>query len=61
MARENTRTLALIGSGWQAGAQVEAITMVRNIEKIKVYSMSYETAYYSAIKSDRIYLQKRSL
>ena len=42
MARENTRTLALIGSGWQAGAQVEAITMVRNIEKIKVYSMSYE-------------------
>jgi alanine dehydrogenase len=38
MAREDARRVALIGSGWQAGAQAMAISAVRDVEKICVYS-----------------------
>jgi alanine dehydrogenase len=38
MAREDARTVALIGSGWQAGAQLMAVTKVRKIGDIRVYS-----------------------
>jgi ornithine cyclodeaminase/alanine dehydrogenase-like protein (mu-crystallin family) len=38
MAREDARTLGLIGSGWQAGAQVMAVCAVRPIERVRVYS-----------------------
>ena len=40
MARKDARTVALIGSGWQAGAQAMAIAAVRNVEQIRVYSMT---------------------
>ena len=40
MAREDAKTVALIGSGWQAGAQAMAIAVVRNVEQIRVYSMT---------------------
>jgi len=40
MAREDARTVALIGSGWQAGAQAMAIAAVRQVEQIRVYSMT---------------------
>lgn len=38
LARKNARTAALIGSGWQAGAQVMAIRAVRDIGEIRCFS-----------------------
>ena len=38
LSRENAQTVAMLGSGWQAGAQLMAITKVRNIRKILVFS-----------------------
>ncbi len=38
LARENADTLAVIGSGWQAGAQVTAHDAVRDLADIRVYS-----------------------
>jgi len=42
MARENAETVGMIGSGWQAGAQLLAVTSVRNIKSVKVFSPSQE-------------------
>lgn len=38
MARENAGTVGMIGSGWQAGAQLMAVTAVRDIKSVKVFS-----------------------
>jgi ornithine cyclodeaminase/alanine dehydrogenase-like protein (mu-crystallin family) len=38
LSRVNAETVAMLGSGWQAGAQLMAITKVRNIKKIIVFS-----------------------
>ena len=38
LARRDAKSLALIGSGWQAGAQLLAACAVRPIETIRVYS-----------------------
>ena len=38
MARADANTVGLIGSGWQAGAQVMAVCEARQVKKIKVYS-----------------------
>ena len=43
MARQDARRVGLIGSGWQAGAQVLALLAVRQIEEIKVYSLRAES------------------
>ena len=40
MARSDAETVALIGSGWQAGAQVIAISAIRNIKNFRVYSIT---------------------
>jgi len=42
MARPDARTLAVIGSGFQARAQVEAMLAVRPFEKVRVWSRSAE-------------------
>ena len=42
MARSNADTVALIGSGWQAGGQVIAISAIKNIKKFRVYSMTFQ-------------------
>jgi alanine dehydrogenase len=38
LARSDSRTLGLFGTGWQASAQILAQTTVRPIETVKVYS-----------------------
>ena len=38
LAREEVTTLALIGSGWQAGAQLMAALAVRPFREVRVYS-----------------------
>src|ERR687892_428919 len=38
LAREDASTLALFGSGWQAGSHLPAMCAVRKIEKVNVYS-----------------------
>jgi alanine dehydrogenase len=43
LAREDARTLALIGSGWQAGAQLMAALAVRPFERVRVYSTRAES------------------
>jgi ornithine cyclodeaminase/alanine dehydrogenase-like protein (mu-crystallin family) len=43
LARENVETLALIGTGWQAGAQLMAARAVRRFAKVKVFSPRKES------------------
>ena len=43
LARENASTLALIGTGWQAGAQLMAARAVRRFKEVRVYSPSAES------------------
>ena len=38
MSRENSERAGLIGSGWQAGAQLEALLEARSIKKVNVFS-----------------------
>ena len=43
LARDNAETLALIGTGWQAGAQLMAARAVRRFKKVKVFSPRKES------------------
>src|SRR5688572_27338375 len=43
LGREDAATLAIIGSGWQAGAQLMAARAVRRFKEIRVYSPRKET------------------
>jgi len=42
MARKNTKSMALIGSGWQATAAIESMRFVRPIQKVNVFSRNVE-------------------
>lgn len=42
LARKDASTVGLIGAGWQAGAQVMAITALRKIDAIRCYSPTRE-------------------
>jgi alanine dehydrogenase len=43
LAREDAASLALIGSGWQAGTQLEAALAVRRIREVRVFSPRRES------------------
>ena len=42
MAREDATTIGIIGTGWEARAQIAAMSVVRNISHVKAYSRSAE-------------------
>lgn len=42
MAKKNSTSMALIGSGWQATAAIEAMRFVRPIQKVNVFSRNVE-------------------
>ena len=44
LARKDARTMALLGTGGQAGTQLEAVLNVREIELVKVYGRNIEKA-----------------
>ncbi|HET6202614.1 MAG TPA: ornithine cyclodeaminase family protein [Planctomycetota bacterium] len=44
LARPGARSLAILGSGVQAGSHVEAMTLVRPIERVRVWSRTPENA-----------------
>jgi alanine dehydrogenase len=44
LARPDSRVLACVGSGYQAWTQVEAVTRVRRIERVHVWSRTPENA-----------------
>jgi alanine dehydrogenase len=42
LAREDARTLAVIGTGWQARTQLEAVCAVRPIDRVRVFGRNAE-------------------
>jgi alanine dehydrogenase len=38
LAREDAKVVGVFGSGWQAQGQIEALSVVRKLERVKVYS-----------------------
>jgi alanine dehydrogenase len=53
LAREDARTVGLLGSGWQAGGQLMAIAAVRRVEKVRCYSTSADNRRSFAEKMGR--------
>src|SRR5512134_2960725 len=43
LARKNSKTMARLGAGWQASAHLTTLCMVRELERVKVYSPTAET------------------
>jgi ornithine cyclodeaminase/alanine dehydrogenase-like protein (mu-crystallin family) len=54
LARENVSTLALIGTGWQAGAQLMAARAVRNFREVRVYSTRRESREAFVAQHDNV-------
>jgi alanine dehydrogenase len=43
LARKNSKTMALLGAGWQASAHLITLCMVRELARVKVHSPTAET------------------
>ncbi|WP_277221852.1 ornithine cyclodeaminase family protein [Peptoniphilus vaginalis] len=52
LANEDAKSFLLIGTGGQAGTQLEAVLAVRNIEEAYVYDVNYERAEVFAREMD---------
>jgi ornithine cyclodeaminase/alanine dehydrogenase-like protein (mu-crystallin family) len=55
MARENSSSVGIIGSGYQAETQLEAVCAVRDIKDVKVFSRTAEKRdRFASVMSDRL-------
>jgi ornithine cyclodeaminase/alanine dehydrogenase-like protein (mu-crystallin family) len=45
LAREDAKTLGMLGTGFQAGGQLEAISAIRRFERVNVYSPTVENRH----------------
>jgi len=55
MARENSSSVGIIGSGYQAETQLEAVCAVRDIKDVKVFSRTAENREkFASTMSDRL-------
>ena len=54
MAREDADTLAVLGSGWQAGAAVLAHAAVRNLKDVRVYSPNSQNREAFALEMSEV-------
>ena len=55
LAREDARSVGILGSGWQAGAQLMAACAVRNIESIRCFSPDAEhRSAFARLTSSRL-------
>lgn len=54
LAREDASTVAVLGSGFQAASQLEAVRTVRNIEKVFVWSRTKANAETFAAKHNAV-------
>ena len=43
LARKNAKVMALLGAGWQASAHLVTLSMVRDLERVQVYSPTPES------------------
>lgn len=55
LSRENSETLAIIGSGEQAKRHIEAIMLVREIKEIRIWSRTEKNANDLAEKTQKLY------
>lgn len=53
LSRPNSATLGLVGSGFQARQQLEAVAIVRRLERVRVYSPSRERRQAFAVEMSR--------
>jgi alanine dehydrogenase len=54
LARENANSIGIIGSGWQAETQLMALCAVRDISRIKVFSITPDHKERFALKMSKI-------
>jgi len=55
LSRNNAGRIGMLGSGWQAGAQLEAACAVREIEHIKVYSPNADNCKrFAGVMTDKL-------
>jgi ornithine cyclodeaminase/alanine dehydrogenase-like protein (mu-crystallin family) len=43
LARKNSRTMALLGAGWQASAHLVTMSMIRDLKQVRVFSPTPES------------------
>src|SRR5881394_1874727 len=55
LAREHARTLALIGSGWQAGTQLSAALAVRKFREVRIWSPRRESREAFVAEARKLY------
>jgi ornithine cyclodeaminase/alanine dehydrogenase-like protein (mu-crystallin family) len=57
MARQDAKTLGVIGTGYQAGSQIEAVAAVRKLNRVRVFGRDAERrAKFAAEMSARLYI-----
>jgi ornithine cyclodeaminase/alanine dehydrogenase-like protein (mu-crystallin family) len=54
LARKDAKVMALLGSGWQASAHLVTLSMVRNLERVKVFSPTPESPRFIAEWGPRV-------